>query len=108
MEKIILLPEVINKLNELINILYQKEYFSFIEGSFSYVDNIYDFIYTIPTLRYKETANKKFGQYYCSYKANRNTTWYITFDKQDDKFIVQYITNNHTEEYPYFISKIQL
>ena len=32
---------------------------------------------------------------------------YITFNKKDDRFIVQYITNNHTEEYPYFISKIQ-
>ena len=107
MEKIILLPDVVDKLNELIFILYKKEYFSFIENSFNYVDDIYDFIYTIPTLRYKETANKKFGEYYCSYKANRNTTWYITFDKKDDRFIVQYITNNHTEEYSYFISKIQ-
>lgn len=108
MEKIVLLPEVINRLNELINILYKKEYFGFIESSFNYVDDIYDFIYSLHTLRYKETANRKFGQYYCSYKANRNTTWYVTFDKQDDRFIVQYITNNHTEEYPYFISKIHL
>ena len=107
MEKIILLPEVIEKLNELINTLYKKEYFSFIENSFNYVEAIYDFIYTIPTLPYKETANNKFGGYYCSYKANRNTTWYITFDKKDDRFVIQYITNNYTEEYPYFISKIQ-
>jgi len=106
-EKIILLPEVIYKLNELINILYEKEYFGFIESSFKYVNDIYDFIHSLPTLHYKETANKKFGEYYCSYKANRNTIWYITFDKKGDRFIVQYITNNHTEEYPYFISKIQ-
>ncbi len=107
MEKIVLLPEVINRLNELINILYTKEYFGFIESSFSYVDNIYDFIYTVPTLPCKETSNQKFGKFYCSYKVNRNTTWYITFDKEDERYIVQYITNNHTEEYPYFISKIK-
>ena len=107
MEKIILDPEVVNKLNELINILYDEEYFSFIESSFNYVDSIYDFISTIPTLPHKQTANKKFGKYYCSFKANRNTTWYITFDKLNEKFIIQYITNNHTEEYPYFISKIK-
>ena len=107
MEEIILLPEVVKKLNELINTLYDQEYFSFIENSFSYVDSIYDFIYTIPTLPFKETGNQKFGKFYCSYKVNRNTTWYITFDKKDERYIVKYITNNHAEEYPYFISKIK-
>ncbi|MCY7290785.1 MAG: hypothetical protein LH615_01245, partial [Ferruginibacter sp.] len=64
MEKIILLPEVIYKFNELINILYEKEYFGFIESSFNYVNDIYDFIHSLPTLNYKENANKKFGEYY--------------------------------------------
>ena len=108
MEEIIILPELEDKLFDLVSILCNEEYFGFLDSALSYVDNIVNFIYTIPALRYKETAHKKFGEYYCSYKANRNTTWYITFDKQDHKFIVQYITNNHTEEYPYFISKIQL
>ena len=107
MEEVIILPELEDKLFDLVTILYKENYFSFLESSLSYVDNIVNFIYTIPTLQFKEAANKKFGKYYCSYKANRNTTWYITFDKQDERFIIQYITNNHTEEYPYFISKIK-
>lgn len=108
MEEVIILPELEDKLFDMVSIFYEEEYFGFLDSDLVYIDNIVNFIYKIPTLRYKETANKTFGEYYCSYKANRNTTWYITFDKQDDRFIVQYITNNHTEEYPYFISKIHL
>ena len=107
MEEVIILPELEDKLFNMVSLFYEEEYFGFLVSALAYIDNIVNFIYSIPTLRYKETANNKFGEYYCSYKANRNTTWYITFDKQDDRFIVQYITNNHTEEYPYFISKIQ-
>lgn len=107
MEEVIILPELEDKLFDLVSILHKENYFSFLESSLSYVDNIINFIYTIPTLRFKETAHDKFGKFYCNFKANRNTTWYITFDKKDEKYIIQYITNNHTEEYPYFISKIK-
>ncbi len=44
MEEIILLPEVISKLNQLVNTLYEKEYFGFIDSAFNYANNIYDFI----------------------------------------------------------------
>jgi hypothetical protein len=87
-EEIILLPEVIYKLNQLVNILYEKEYFGFIDSAFNYANNIYDFIHTIPQQQHKLTANKKFGTYYCSFKANRNTTWYITFDKTDTRYLI--------------------
>ncbi len=107
MEEIILLPEVISKLNQLVNILYEKEYFGFIDSAFNYANNIYDFIYTIPQQRYKLTANKKLGTYYCSFKANRNTTWYITFDKQDNRYLIQDISNNHSADYAYFIATIK-
>ena len=81
--------------------------FGFIESAFKYANNIYDFIYTIPQQRYKLTANKKLGTYYCSFKANRNTTWYITFDMQDNRYIIQDITNNHSADYAYFIATIK-
>jgi hypothetical protein len=106
-EEVILLPEVIFKLNQLVNILYDEEYFGFMDTAFNYADNIYDFIYTIPKQQYKFTSNKKLGTYYCSFKANRNTTWYITFDKQEEKYIVQNITNNHSADYAYFIANIK-
>ena len=64
-----------------------------------YVRIIFDFIYTIPDQHRKRTKNSKLGFWYCKYKHNHNTTWYITFDLEDDIFLIKDITNNHTEEY---------
>ena len=77
MEKIeiLYLPEVKEYLNELILILFQKEYFGFIENSFEYVDNIVDFIeYNLPTFPYKKTPENllNLGSKYIFYKANQN------------------------------------
>ena len=30
------------------------------------------------------------------YKANANTTWYIFFNQDEQRFVVKFITNNHT------------
>jgi hypothetical protein len=103
MEKIVILPALENKLFDLIFILYDKEYFGFPENALAYVDNIIDFIYSIPTLRYKKTKNSKYGTYYCSYKPNRSTTWFICFDFEDKTYLIKNITNNHTKEYTQII-----
>ena len=107
MEKIIVLPEVIYQLNKLVNILYDKEYFGFVDSAFDYADSIYNFIFEIPNNPHKQASNNKLGVFYSSYKANRNTTWYISFDKEDDRYIVQNITNNHCADYAYVISIIK-
>jgi hypothetical protein len=106
-EEIILLPEVIFKLHNLVKVHYHEEYFGFMDTAFNYADKIYDFIYTIPKQQYKITSNKKLGTYYCSFKANRNTTWYITFDKEKERYIIQDITNNQSADYAYFIANIK-
>ena len=31
------------------------------------------------------------------YKSNPRTTWYIFFDKEDNQYLITFITNNHTE-----------
>ncbi len=107
MEKIILLPEVIFQLDKLLRELYENDYFGFIDSAFTYTDSIYDFIFKIPNNPYKKTSNNKLGVFYSSYKANRNKTWYISFDKEDDRYIVQNITNNHCADYAYVISIIK-
>jgi hypothetical protein len=88
MEEVIVLPELEDKIFKLVFTLYHEEYFGFLETTYEYIDKIVDFIYTIPKQQYKTTYNKKLGTYYCSFKANRNTTWYITFDKEEEKYIV--------------------
>lgn len=99
MEKIVILPELENKLFDLIFTLYNKEYFGFVESAIAYVDNILDFINTIPNRKHKKTKNSKYGPYYCSYKSNSTTTWFICFNFEDDVYLIKNITNNHSEEY---------
>ncbi len=103
MEKIIIKEVLSDYLNELIYKLYKKDYFGFIEDAESYVNSIYDFIYTIPTQKIKKTKKNRFGKYYCTYRANKKTSWFIVFDIQDNKYLINYITNTHTSNYPTYI-----
>jgi hypothetical protein len=96
MEKIVLHSNVRNGLDELIDILYYQDYFSYKENAVDYVNAIYDFILTIPLQLHKKPNTKLYGSLYCSYKSNKRTTWYIFFDIIDDVYQIKFITNNHT------------
>jgi hypothetical protein len=100
MAEIKLSPLVVAKLDELIDTLFEAEYFGFFESSLEYVQNLRGFIFSIDTIKHKETSIKKYGNFYCKYKHNNKTTWYILFDKLNDKYIVNNITNNHSPDYP--------
>jgi len=103
MEEVNILPSVRLMLDELVEILYDEEYFGFLDSCYNYLDNIYNFIDTIPTLKKKPTKRNKYGKWYCAYKHNSKTTWYITFDVEDGVYLVTHITNNHTTDYPKYI-----
>ncbi len=107
MEKVIISPIVVDKLKSLILVLFEKEYFGYMETALIYVDNIYDFILSIPSQKKKRTKKSKFGTWYCSYKANRKTTYFITFDYERDVYLIKNITNNHSPDYPSFIKGIK-
>jgi hypothetical protein len=107
MEKIIISNSVKYDLDNLIKLLYQEEYFGFLDSAEDYVSNILDFIYSVPNLPFKETKNKFFGKFYCSYKHSRNTTWYATFDYENETYLIKNIANNHSKEYAEFIGNIQ-
>ncbi len=107
MEKVIISPFVVNKLESLILVLFENEYFGFMESAMDYVDNIYDFILSIPSEKKKRTKKSKFGNWYCSYKANRKTTYFITFDYERGIYLIKNITNNHSSDYPSFIKSIK-
>jgi hypothetical protein len=57
MEKVKILNRVRIEIDDYITPLYDEEYFGFLESPEEYVNKIYDFIYTIPTLRRKQTRN---------------------------------------------------
>ena len=85
---------------ELFVILYEKGYFSFKDTAKSYIDKLMDYgeryIGIIPV----KNANIYFNRYgidlkYITYRANKNTTWYILYQQRDDIFLIRHITNNH-------------
>jgi len=101
----ILLPEVIDYLDELSVILYEKGYFSFEKKASKYVTELYDEIISTLPNRLHKPAPEYFDRYgkgmeYAIFKKNKRTSWYVFFRvyKENDIeiFQVRYIANNHT------------
>ena len=91
------------QINEIVDILFEKGYLGFKDSALDYGDRIYDFIIKNidkPISRQSPKAFQKFGAFYMKYKANENTTWYIFFDRRDNRFLVNHILNNHTGIFP--------
>ena len=101
--KIIYSPLFLSQLDDLAKVLYQKEYFGFIEDVDYYIDKIYDFIESnihYPISKNSPEKFQKYGKRYLRYKANNLTFWYIFFDQNDNRFIVNHILNNHSQDFP--------
>jgi hypothetical protein len=99
--KIEILPEDITFLNELVALLFYKEYFGFEDSAQFYVQKIYDFIENdLINFPHKTTpiTLKRFGSYYAFFKPNDRTTWYIFFEKSGNRLLITYLTNNHIKE----------
>ncbi|WP_373708637.1 hypothetical protein [Kaistella sp.] len=99
-------PLFVSELDNLAKTLYQDKYFSFVEDVDGYIDKIYDFIETkIDYLISKSSPQKfqRYGKKYIRYKANSQTYWYIFFDQKDNRFLVNFILNNHSQEFPELI-----
>ena len=103
--QIIFAQEVIEYLEDLASILYEKGYFSFENTALKYIIDLYDeIVATLPTRSHKP-APKYFDRYgkamkYAVFKKNRNTSWYVffaTYEKGGEKFfLIRYIGNNYT------------
>ncbi|MFC0425615.1 hypothetical protein [Chryseobacterium scophthalmum] len=90
-------------LTDLVDILYSKNYFGFEEDAKSYVQEIIFYImnFDFQVNIYETPENfKKFGRKFFKYKANNNTSWYIFFDQKEHKFLINHITNNHSQDFP--------
>lgn len=100
MEKVIVTRFVENKLCDLIEILYKKEYFGFIEDAETYVDKIYDFIETLPYIPHRECFNSKNGKYFVRYDNPKSKMQYfIKFNKNGERYLVENIISPKTKEY---------
>jgi hypothetical protein len=99
--KVLFIEEAAISLDSLVEILYHKEYFGFIESSEIYISKIYDFIHeNIQNFPRKKTPKQLFGygRNYIFYKINPRTTWFIFFETDNINFLVTQVINNHCEE----------
>ncbi len=107
MEKIIFYKDEFEiQINNLIDVLIFKKYFSFEESAVHYGEKIYDFIndnIDSPIAKNSPEKYKKYGKKYLRYKANNQTSWYIFFDQKGNRFLVNHILNNHSQDFPELI-----
>ena len=87
-------------LEDLIDLLIEKEYFSFYDTSVMYMEDIVSYITeNIETASHEQAPHyfSRFGDnlYYITYNRNKKTSWYILFEKGYDYYFIRYITNNH-------------
>jgi hypothetical protein len=102
--KVFVLPEVRQYLDELSQILYEKNYFSFLELSEKYVEELFEDIETTIQNRPKRLAPAYFDKYgkkmfYTIFRKNKTTQWYVFFNIYETKdgliYLIRYISNNH-------------
>ncbi|MCL2649498.1 MAG: hypothetical protein FWD60_00545 [Candidatus Azobacteroides sp.] len=95
-------PKVSEYLNNLINILYENDYFGYRESAKVYVIDLRNEIESsLPLLtpRFPRYRRKIYGKNtkYIIIRKNKYTSYYIFFLQKADKYIVTYIGNNHTD-----------
>ena len=104
MEKIVVFSNKVEiYLKDLVDILYEENYFGLKENAKSYVQEIVLFVIKSDfKFNVRKTPNnlKKFGSKFIKYKANNHTTWYIFFDQKGNQFLINHILNNHSHEFP--------
>ena len=72
-----------DQINDLVDVLIFKKYFSFEEDAVNYTKKIYDFIFEniqFPIFKNSPEKFKKYGKKFIRYKANHQTFVYIFFD----------------------------
>ena len=102
---VIFTSKVLDYLENLVVILYNKEYFGFLDASKRYVADLIDDILTTLPIRLHKPASAYFDKYgknmkYAAFKKSKNTTWYVFFKtyqkNRETIYLVRYIANNHT------------
>ena len=93
--------ETIDYLSDLIEILYDNEYFGFKDLAKMYVEGLVLEINATLATKPKKKAPSYFSKYgkhlaYATFKKNNNTQWYVFFNHEDDIYYIRYIGNNHT------------
>jgi hypothetical protein len=100
------IPEVLEYIENLVPVLYEKGYFSYKESARKYVDDLYDDIQiNLPTNQHRPAPKyyDKYGKgmYYAVFRKNKRTCWYAFFNKYKENgeiiYLIRYLGNNHTD-----------
>jgi len=102
--RVIFSPLVRVYFHDLIEILFEKEYFGFEESALKYVKGLfYEIKDTLP-LHPKKIAPPYFDRYgkdmyYATFRKSKATQWYVFFSEYKNNgetvYLVKYISNNH-------------
>jgi hypothetical protein len=105
--RVVAIPEVMEYIESLVPLLYEKGYFGIADTAKKYVDGLYsDIQRNLPTRQHKRAPKHytKYGEdlHYASFVKNKRTTWYAFFTKYQNEndeiiYLIRYIGNNHTE-----------
>ena len=102
--KVLFFPEVREYLKDISQIMYEKEYFGFLESSEKYIEELMDDIVTTLPIRMKKPAPPIFDKYgkkmlYSTFRKNNTTQWYVFYNIYQQRgemiFAIRYISNNH-------------
>lgn len=102
--RIVFLPETLDYFNELVTILFEKEYFGFKESALTYVDDLIDQVKnslhtkiekSVPTISINMGKDLK----YTIFSKSRTTQWFVFFTtyqlRNETVYLIRYINNNH-------------
>jgi len=103
--KVLAKPEVIDCLEDLTTILYEKGYFGSEEFAIKYVNELIEDITKNLPIHISKSAPKYFERYgddlqYTGFRKNKHTTWYVFFVTYDENneiiYLICHVENNHT------------
>lgn len=102
--RVLVSPEVRSYFYELSLILYEKDYFGFLESAEKYVEELFADIKSSLPYKLKRPAPPYFERYgdkllYATFTKNKTTQWYVFFNvyrkKNETIYLVRFISNNH-------------
>jgi len=96
--------KVLEYLEYLVVILYERDYFGFLDSSERYVSELIDDIKKNLPIKQHKLSPKYFDKYgkgmkYAVFRKSKHTCWYVFFktytEKGETYYLVRYIANNH-------------
>ena len=102
--KVLFLPEVSQQFIDLVGILYDKWYMSFLDQALAYSESLFREIQSSLPLKVHRKAPSWFNRFgkamdYAVFPKNDHTTWYVFFNVYEidgeSVYLVRYMSNNH-------------